>query len=106
MTTTQQIIEQKLKSSFSPLHLEVIDESHNHSVPKGAESHFKVVLVSEEFKGKKLIERHRQVNKVLAEELREGVHALALHTMSPEDWFNHGGTVPDSPECLGGSKQG
>jgi BolA family transcriptional regulator, general stress-responsive regulator len=106
MTTTQQIIEQKLKSSFSPLHLEVIDESHNHSVPKGAESHFKVVLVSEDFKGKKLIERHRQVNKVLAEELREGIHALALHTMSPEDWFNHGGTVPDSPECLGGSKQG
>lgn len=106
MTTTQHIIEQKLKSSFSPLHLEVIDESHNHNVPKGAESHFKVVLVSEDFKGKRLIERHRQVNKVLAEELAGGIHALALHTMSPEDWFNHGGTVPDSPECLGGSKQG
>ncbi|MES9832461.1 MAG: BolA/IbaG family iron-sulfur metabolism protein [Candidatus Thiodiazotropha sp. LLP2] len=107
MTTTQQIIEKKLQENFSPLHLEVIDESHNHSVPKGAESHFKVVLVSEAFDGEKLIQRHRRVNKVLAEELSEGgVHALALHTLTPEDWFNHGGTVPNSPECLGGSKQG
>ncbi|MCG8487123.1 MAG: BolA/IbaG family iron-sulfur metabolism protein [Candidatus Thiodiazotropha sp.] len=106
MTTTQKIIEKKLQESFSPLHLEVIDESRNHSVPEGAESHFKVVLVSEAFAGEKLIQRHRRVNKVLAEELSEGgVHALALHTLTPEDWFNHGGTVPDSPECLGGSKQ-
>ena len=106
MITTQQIIQKKLQDNFSPLHLEVIDESHMHSVPEGAESHFKVVLVSEAFEGTKLIERHRQVNRVLAEELREGVHALALHTLTPEDWFSHGGTVPASPECLGGSKQG
>jgi BolA protein len=106
MTTTQQMIEKKLQESFSPLHLEVIDESHNHSVPEGAESHFKVVLVSDSFAGEKLIQRHRRVNQVLAEELSEGgVHALALHTMTPEDWFNRGGTSPDSPECLGGSKQ-
>ena len=105
MISTQQSIRQKLQTNFSPLHLEVIDESHMHSVPAGAESHFKVVLVSEAFEGEKLINRHRRVNRVLAEELQQGVHALALHTLTPEDWFNHGGTVPDSPECLGGSKQ-
>ncbi|MCU7917161.1 MAG: BolA/IbaG family iron-sulfur metabolism protein [Candidatus Thiodiazotropha sp. (ex Dulcina madagascariensis)] len=105
MTTTQQIIRQKLQSTFSPLHLEVIDESHMHSVPEGAESHFKVVLVSDAFQGETLINRHRQVNKVLTEELQGDVHGLALHTLTPEDWFNRGGTVPDSPECLGGSKQ-
>ncbi|MCU7948134.1 MAG: BolA/IbaG family iron-sulfur metabolism protein [Candidatus Thiodiazotropha sp. (ex Cardiolucina cf. quadrata)] len=49
MATTQKTIQQKLQSAFSPLHLEVINESHMHSVPEGAESHFKVVVVSEAF---------------------------------------------------------
>ncbi len=103
--TTQETIQQKLQAAFSPLHLEVINESDNHNVPKGSESHFKVVVVSNAFEGEALLARHRQVNKVLAEELQGGVHALTMHTMTPEDWFNHGGTVRESPECLGGSKQ-
>lgn len=105
MTTTQQTIQQKLQAAFSPIHLEVINESHMHSVPEGSESHFKVVVVSNAFAGEKLIGRHRQVNAVLKEELQGGIHALALHTLTPEDWFNRGGTVEDSPACLGGSKQ-
>ncbi|MES9945819.1 MAG: BolA/IbaG family iron-sulfur metabolism protein [Candidatus Thiodiazotropha sp.] len=105
MTTIQESIQQKLESAFSPLHLEVINESHMHSVAEGSESHFKVVLVSDAFKGERLISRHRQVNKVLAAELQGGVHALALHTLTPEDWFDQGGKTPDSPPCLGGSKQ-
>lgn len=104
--TTQETIQQKLQAAFSPMHLEVINESDNHNVPKGSESHFKVVLVSQAFEGESLLARHRQVNKVLADELQGGIHALALHTMAPEDWFNQGGTVRESPECLGGSKQG
>ncbi len=103
--TIQETIQQKLQAAFNPLHLEVINESDNHNVPKGSESHFKVVLVSRAFEGDTLIARHRQVNRVLAEELQGGVHALALHTLSPEDWFNQGGSVRESPECLGGSKQ-
>jgi BolA protein len=105
MTSTQQTIQQKLQQAFSPMHLEVINESHLHNVPEGSESHFKVVVVSEAFEGEKLIARHRQVNQVLSEELSGGIHALALHTMTPEDWFNRGGTVADSPPCEGGSKQ-
>ncbi len=105
MTTTQETIQQKLQQAFSPIHLEVINESHMHSVPEGSESHFKVVVVSDAFEGEKLIARHRQVNRVLSEELAGGIHALALHTLTPEDWFNRGGTVTDSPPCLGGSKQ-
>ncbi|MCU7915677.1 MAG: BolA/IbaG family iron-sulfur metabolism protein [Candidatus Thiodiazotropha sp. (ex Gloverina cf. vestifex)] len=106
MSTTQQTIQQKLQTTFSPIHLEVINESHMHNVPEGSESHFKVVLVSEAFVGERLIARHRQVNQALKEELDGGIHALALHTMTPDDWFNKGGTVTDSPPCLGGSKQG
>ena len=100
----QQAIEDKLKVQFSPLHIEVVNESHMHNVPAGSESHFRVVLVSETFSGKPLIQRHRAVNNSLDAELKGQVHALALHAMTPEEWFAKGGQVPESPPCLGGGK--
>jgi BolA family transcriptional regulator, general stress-responsive regulator len=107
-TPMQDNITRKLTEAFSPDHLEVINESHMHSVPEGSESHFKVILVSDEFKDKMLIARHRMVNKILEEELSKdresgGIHALALHTMTMEEWFKKG-KVPESPLCAGGSK--
>lgn len=98
-----ELIEQQLNSAFSPLHIEVLDESHMHSVPEGAQSHFKVTLVSPQFEQKSLLQRHRAVNQVLSDELENGIHALALHTMTPDEWFAKGGNSPDSPPCLGGS---
>jgi BolA protein len=100
----QEQIEHKLRERFAPLHLEVDNESHMHNVPEGAESHFRVVLVSEQFAGKPLVQRHRAVNGALEQELKGEVHALALHTMTPEEWFAKGGTAPQSPPCLGGGK--
>lgn len=97
----QQTITKKLQEEFHPEHLEVINESSMHNVPEGSESHFKVVIVTDEFKEKMLLARHRLVNKVLEDELNGGVHALALHTMTMEEWFKKGG-APDSPKCLGG----
>lgn len=97
----QQTITQKLQEEFHPKHLEVINESNMHNVPEGSESHFKVVIVTDEFKEKMLLARHRLVNKVLEDELNGGIHALALHTMTMEEWFKKGG-APDSPKCLGG----
>lgn len=102
--STQQTIEDKLNREFDPLHLEVVNESHMHNVPEGSESHFKVTVVSAAFDGQQLIARHRSVNKVLGEELGGGVHALALHTLTPDEWFDRAGKVADSPPCLGGSK--
>lgn len=99
-----ELIQQKLIETFSPLHVEVIDESHMHNVPDGAESHFKVTLVSDTFNDKMLVNRHRLVNAALKEEFSQGMHALALHTMTPEEWFEKGGVAPESPPCLGGSK--
>ncbi|MBE9560130.1 MAG: BolA family transcriptional regulator [Proteobacteria bacterium] len=106
--TIKNNITQKLNDAFSPEHLEVINESYMHSVPEGSESHFKVTIVCDDFEGKMLVARHRMVNKVLQEELSKertegGIHALALHTMTMEEWFKKG-KVPDSPECLGGGK--
>lgn len=61
-----------------PTHLEVINESNMHNVPKGSESHFKVVVVSMDFENLSLIKRHRMVNDVLKDELAGGVHALSI----------------------------
>jgi BolA protein len=100
----QRQIEQQLREGFDPMHLEVDNESHMHNVPDGSESHFRVVIVSEAFAGKPLLQRHRAVNGALAAQLAGGVHALALHTMTPEEWFAKGGTAPASPPCEGGGK--
>ncbi len=100
----QAIIQQKLTEALAPNHLEVVDESHMHSVPEGAQSHFKVTVVSNHFENMPLVRRHRLVNQALAQEFREGLHALALHTFTPEEWFDKGGQSPDSPPCMGGSK--
>ncbi|TNF34803.1 MAG: BolA/IbaG family iron-sulfur metabolism protein [Gammaproteobacteria bacterium] len=99
----QQTITQKLEDALHPQHLEVINESHMHNVPPGSESHFKVVIVSDEFQNKMLVARHRMINKVLSDELQGSIHALALHTMTPEEWGKTG-QAPASPPCMGGGK--
>lgn len=99
-------IQDCLSTALTPMHLEVSDESHMHNVPEGAESHFKVLAVSETFNGQKLIDRHRCVNALVRDELASGLHALAIHAWTPQEWFDKGGgEAPSSPECLGGSKQ-
>ena len=104
--TIKSIIEETLSAAITPLHLEVINESHNHNVPNGSESHFKVVIATNEFNGKRLLQRHRSVNSVLAEELAEKIHALALHTYTEQEWQEkYAGNVPLSPKCMGGSKK-
>ena len=102
--STQSVIEEKLSNGLDALHIEVINESSNHNVPAGSESHFKVVLVSEDFAGKALLARHRMVNKILEEELNGKIHALALHTYTEPEWKDAFGTAPMSPPCLGGGK--
>ena len=99
--TTQQTIEEKLANGFDLQHLQVINESGQHNVPEGSESHFKVVLVSNEFTGARLIARHRLVNDALADELAGEVHALSIHTYTPDEWHQRHGDVPMSPPCLG-----
>ena len=94
----------KLQSQFSPIELDVVNESHQHNVPPGSESHFKVIVVADEFEGKRLIARHRLVNSCLADELKNDIHALAIHTYSLEEWQGID-NVPLSPKCLGGSKR-
>ena len=75
-----------------------------HNVPKGSETHFKVVVVSEKFKEmKNLVQRHRAVNEILSEELSNGVHALSIVAKTPEQWDDQTSKVVEpSPQCRGG----
>ena len=81
-------IREKLERALAPQSLEVIDESHLHAghagSRQGGESHFRVKMVSQSFVGKSLLDRHRKVNEVLADELKpDGVHALAIEAHAP-----------------------
>jgi BolA protein len=83
-------IEKKLTDALAPLALAVIDESHHHAGHghagdrrHGNESHFRVEVVSAAFAGKSRVERHRMVNALLAQEIAEGVHALAIGAKAP-----------------------
>ena len=87
-------------AALEPQHLEVLDESHMHS--RGLETHYKAVIVSPVFNGLNAVKRHQKVYASLGE-LMGQVHALALHTYTPEEWVAQG-VAPDSPTCKGGSK--
>ncbi|ESO89079.1 hypothetical protein LOTGIDRAFT_154157 [Lottia gigantea] len=96
-------IRNKLSEIFKPSYLEVNNESYMHSVPKGSETHFKVVVVSDKFENLPLIKRHRLVNETLKEELDSGVHALSMVTKTLKQWEDSGQKVGKSPPCMGGA---
>ena len=91
-------IEHTLSDNFDLSHLEVINESHMHSGPN-TDSHFKVILVSDEFKDVKLVQRHRRINELLKFELENGVHALSLHLFTKDECKEKEEYVKDSPPC-------
>ena len=79
-------------------HLELLDESHMHS--RGLETHYKAVIVSEQFAGLNAVKRHQKVYAAVGE-LMGQIHALALHTYTPDEWTQQG-VAPASPTCKGG----
>jgi len=86
--------------ALAPVHLELADESRLHS--RGLETHYKAVIVSSRFGGLRALQRHQQVYRTLGTLMGE-IHALALHTYTPDEWALTG-HAPVSPRCLGGSK--
>lgn len=82
-------IRARLTEALAPARLEIEDESHRHAGHAGhdprGESHFRVTVVSGRFAGLSRVERHRIVNALLADELKDRVHALALRTLTPAE---------------------
>ena len=84
---TADLITKKLTEAFSPQSLKVLDESHQHEGHAGhrpgGQTHYRIYIVSQAFKGKTRIERHRMINHSLSAELAGGIHALAVHAAAP-----------------------
>lgn len=101
--STEAIIKTKLEAGLSIEHLTIENESHMHSGP-ATDSHFKVTVVSEDFLGKRLVQRHQLIYGLLADEMKHPIHALSMHLFTQQEWQAKGETVMPSPKCLGGSK--
>jgi BolA protein len=102
--------EEKLKTSlaeaFNIDYMLLENESHMHSVPENSETHFKLVLVSDDFDGKRKVARHQAVYSAVNAEMQSGLHALALHLYTSTEWAELDDKQLASPNCMGGSKKG
>ncbi|TVQ83727.1 MAG: BolA family transcriptional regulator [Micavibrio sp.] len=83
-------IKEKLEAAFSPLHLEIRDDSEKHRGHAGydprGESHFHITVVSKNFDSKSRIERQRMIHKTIADEINTRIHAVSLSLHTPEEY--------------------
>jgi stress-induced morphogen len=86
-----------LLGSMNLLSLKVINESFMHNVPDGSESHFKIVVVTNDFNNLSIIQRHKLIYKSL-DRLMNKIHALSIHAFNEEE-FKSNPVILDSPEC-------
>jgi BolA protein len=77
--------------------LKIINESFMHNVPEGSESHFKIVVVTNDFNNLSIIKRHKLIYKTL-DNLMNKIHALSIHAFNEEE-FKLNPIILDSPEC-------
>ena len=86
-----------LSSSLNLSSLKIINESFMHNVPAGSESHFKIVVVTNDFNNLSSIKRHKLIYKTL-DNLMNKIHALSIHAFTEEE-FKLNPVILDSPEC-------
>ena len=86
---TRDVITEKLNTAFTPQSVEVVDESHQHAGHAGhrpgGETHFRVYIVAEAFRGKSRLERHRMIYGALGSLMQREVHALAIDARAPDE---------------------
>lgn len=86
-----------LSSFMNLVSLKIINESFMHNVPEGSESHFKIVVVTNDFNNLSIIQRHKLIYKTL-DSLMNEIHALSIHAFNEEE-FKLNPVILDSPEC-------
>lgn len=94
----QSSIEEKIKSQLEPSVFEIENESHKHAAQLGDESHFKVFVVSKAFVGKNRVQRQREFHQMVADEMSQGIHALSLRLLTPDEYEKTGSEFK-SPNC-------
>ena len=85
----RRLIEDRLRERLEALHVDVVDESHLHVGHAGAAEgggHFRVTVVSPRFEGLSAVEAQRLVYQTLSDQMGSEIHALAMKTLTPEQW--------------------
>lgn len=95
-------MEELIKSALNVSYIHLENESHMHS-GGNPESHFKLILVSDDFEGLAKVKRHQKIYVVLGDVMQQ-IHALGLHLYTQEEWLANDAVVA-SPRCMGGSKR-
>ncbi len=102
----EQLIRDALRAKLQPTFLALENESHRHASRGEAESHFKVIVVSQAFEGKGTLDRHRLVNAAVTNGGQLPCHALTIKALTPEQFEALEEKVEfASPPCLGGEKR-
>ena len=92
-------IKQKLKSALNIELLEVINESPMHQVPPDSETHFRILVVSNDFEGLSTVKRHQKIYQILSKELAGPIHAFSQKTLTPKEWKALSSPPSESPPC-------
>ncbi len=92
-------IQSLVQESIKPLHLELENESSQHSVPPGSETHFKILVVSDVFNEISRIDRQRKIHALLDQEFKTGLRALTIRALTPLEWKKTGDEEFVSPPC-------
>ena len=82
------LIEERLRAALAPQNLEITDESAQHAGHAGAKSgggHYALVVVSSNFAGKSLVERHRMIYDALGDAMHREIHALSIKALTPNE---------------------
>ncbi len=99
-------IREKVTSALNPELLDLVNESSGHRVPVNSETHFKLTVVSENFRGLSRVQRHQKIYGLLESERGSGLHALALWTYTPDEWEKlDSKDKMVSPSCLHKAKK-
>jgi BolA protein len=94
-------IRAKIEEQFKPSFLQIINESHLHGRKPGAESHFNIVVVSDQFESLSRVDRTRKIQGLLEAERKMGLHALSLRTFTPAEWPKAQEELDlSSPKCM------
>lgn len=95
-------MEEKLQATLAPIHLNIKNESQLHKhFSAGAETHFRIEIVSKAFENKSRLERHRLINQTLFNELQK-IKAFSIYPLTPHEWEVQKNDMTKSPTCMGG----
>lgn len=81
-------IRTQLRDALHTQQLEVADDSHLHAGHAGAregKGHFRVRIVSDDFRGLRALQRHQLVYRSLGGLMQTDIHALSITALTPDE---------------------